>query len=241
MTGMARRPRLAVFIDGENVSARYAKPLFCKISVLGDATLRRVYGDFSGSAPQGWKHDILSAHGLLAQQVFASNIGKNATDIALVIDAMDALQGDAIDGMVLVSTDGDFTRLALWLREGGLSVYGIGMSHAPEALVKACTKFFVLEHLEHDALSSEPSSHMPVKQEGMIRPDPVKLILNALKKAKAGDGWCDLRQIGQHIRNSAPDFDPRHYGKPRLSTLAESLGQVAIKRGPGNLVYIRRA
>lgn len=230
MATAEQQPRLAVLIDGENISAHYAELLFRKVSALGEATVRRIYGDFGGTAPQGWTKDILAAHGVLAQHCAASKTGKNATDIALVIDAMDVMRAARIDGVVLVSTDGDYTRLALRLRENGLKVYGIGAGQAPEALVKACTKFFVLEKLAQ-AASKSPA-------EGRIPSDLGPLVAHALEAGAKGQ-WVHLGEVGQRLKRLNVRFDPRTYGFKMLSELIESLDRFEVKRTPDNSIYVR--
>jgi hypothetical protein len=142
-----RPPLLAVLIDADNISAKYAEAMFDEIASLGEASIRRIYGDFAGGGPQGWTKDKLANLAIVPHQQFANTTGKNASDIALVIDAMDILHSGRFDGFVLISSDSDFTRLASRIREQGLDVYGMGMRKTPAAFVKACKRFIYVENL----------------------------------------------------------------------------------------------
>ena len=146
MASEPRAPRLAVLIDADNASPRIADGLFEEIAKIGEASVRRIYGDFSGGRLKAWA-EILSRHGIIAQQNFAYTSGKNASDIALVIDAMDLLQKDRFDGFCLVSSDSDFTRLASRIREEGVDVYGFGEQKTPESFRQACRRFIYTENL----------------------------------------------------------------------------------------------
>src|ERR1700732_3724394 len=151
----ARAPRLAVLIDADNASARIAAGLFEEIAKIGEASVRRIYGDFSGTRLRAWA-DILSTHAIMPHQNFAYTPGKNASDIALVIDAMDLLHSGRLDGFCLVSSDSDFTRLASRLREQGADVYGFGEQKTPESLRQACRRFIYTENLLPDAQAATP-------------------------------------------------------------------------------------
>ena len=147
MTNTTKPPLLAVLIDADNISAKYAEAMFEEIASLGEASIRRIYGDFAGGGPQGWSKDKLAALAIVPHQQFANTTGKNASDIALVIDAMDILHSGRFDGFVLISSDSDFTRLASRIREQGLDVFGMGMRKTPAAFVKACKRFIYVENL----------------------------------------------------------------------------------------------
>ena len=163
MVAQTPRPaRLAVLIDAENASARIADGLFGEIAKIGEASVRRIYGDFSGTRLKGWS-DILSTHAILPHQNFAYTAGKNASDIALVIDAMDLLHSGRFDGFCLVSSDSDFTRLAARIREQGIDVYGFGEQKTPESFRQACRRFFFTENLLPEALPTEPG-HAPANK-----------------------------------------------------------------------------
>src|ERR1700690_1255162 len=164
-TGMSsesrpERYRLAVLIDADNASARIADGLFEEVAKLGEASVRRIYGDFASSRLKSWS-DILSKHAIIPQQNFAYTQGKNASDIALVIDAMDLMHSGRFDGFCLVSSDSDFTRLAARIREQGIDVYGFGEQKTPESFRQACRRFFFTENLLPDAAApgQERPSH----------------------------------------------------------------------------------
>ena len=158
-----RPPRLAVLIDADNTSPKVADGLFDEVAKIGEASLRRIYGDFSRGQLAGWEK-VLARHAILAQQQFAYTTGKNSTDITLVIDAMDLMHSGRFDGFCLVSSDSDFTRLAARIREQGLDVYGIGQQKTPESFRQACTRFIFTENFVADTDS-------PAAAEGDAPPD----------------------------------------------------------------------
>src|ERR1700704_2128054 len=156
MPAELRSPRLAVLIDADNASAKIADGLFEEIAKLGEASVRRIYGDFSHARSRAWA-DILSKHAIIPQQQFAYTTGKNASDITMVIDAMDLLYSGRFDGFCLVSSDSDFTRLAARIRESGLIVYGFGERKTPKPFVAACDKFIYIENLTYAESTTAPA------------------------------------------------------------------------------------
>ena len=230
---------LAVLIDADNTSARYAQAIFEEIVKFGEANVRRIYGDFSGSRLANWDKAIQSL-AILQHQQRNNTTGKNAADIALVIDAMDLMSKGNLDGVCLVSSDSDFTRLAQRLREEGLTVYGFGERKTPEAFRNACSRFIYLENVmeagtekgDGAAASGKPSAKEPPTR-------AVKLIAKAIEDADE-DGWANLGSIGSRIQAAAPDFDSRTYGCPNLSTLVEKSGGFEVRKEPGKGVHIRR-
>ncbi|MBJ6373648.1 NYN domain-containing protein [Sedimentitalea arenosa] len=242
MTNTTKPPLLAVLIDADNISAKYAEAMFEEIASLGEASIRRIYGDFAGGGPQGWSKDKLAALAIVPHQQFANTTGKNASDIALVIDAMDILHSGRFDGFVLISSDSDFTRLASRIREQGLDVFGMGMRKTPAAFVKACKRFIYVENLITDTGKAKPK---PAKQpESGEAPaeleDPTKLVIRAMEAINQDDEWFTLGQIGQYITAANPDFDTRSYGKSKLSDLIATLKVFETKRGDGNQLLVRR-
>ena len=228
---------LAVLIDADNTSAKHARAIFEEIAKLGEANVRRIYGDFSGSRLSGWDGAIQSMAILQHQQRSNSN-GKNASDIALVIDAMDLIYKRTLDGVVLVSSDSDFTRLAQRLREEGLEVYGFGERKAVEAFRNACNRFIYVENLtEPDAEKGSDEQGAGKETEPPSR--AVKIIATAIEGSD-DDGWANLSEVGQRILAVAPDFDPRSYGCRNLSTLAEKSGGFEIGKGGSGAMRIRR-
>lgn len=236
-------PLLAVLIDADNISAKYAEAIFEEIASFGEASIRRIYGDFSGGAPQGWSKDKIAALAIIPHQQFANTTGKNASDIALVIDAMDILHSGRFDGFVLISSDSDFTRLASRIREQGLDVYGMGMRKTPAAFVKACKRFIYVENLMQEPQKPKPkapakpveNSEAPAELE-----DPTKLVIRAMDAIDQEDEWYSLGQIGQFITAANPDFDTRSYGKKKLSDLVKELKRFETKVGDGNQLLVRR-
>ena len=232
---------LAALIDADNTSARYAHAIFEEIVKLGEANVRRIYGDFSGTRLSGWDGAIQSP-AMLQHQQRSNTTGKNAADIALVIDAMDLMHKGRLDGFCLVSSDSDFTRLAQRLREDGLVVYGFGERKTPEAFRNACSRFIYLENIVEtgserkiDAAASSPSE--AEKKESPRK--ALKIIARAIEDSE-DDGWVNLGSVGSRILGAAPDFDPRTYGCPNLSTLVTKSGGFEVRKEPGKPVFIRR-
>jgi len=222
------RPLLAVLIDADNVPAKFADAVLREVTSIGEPALRRVYGDWSSGRLKAWSERILEL-GLVAHQDTSNTTGKNASDIGLVIDAMDILHGGRFDGFVIVSSDSDFTALANRLREDGLMVVGIGEAKAPEALRNVCNRFILIENLVGDA----------VPDKGRAAPkDAMPLIEGAIDKIDQDDDWYALGQIGQAIQNAHPDFDTRTYGHRKLSALVQSLKGVETRK-QGNQLMMR--
>ena len=237
----AESKSLAVLIDADNTSPRFAQAIFEEIVTLGEANVRRIYGDFSGSRLAGWNKAIQSL-AILQHQQRSNTTGKNASDIALVIDAMDLMFKGTLDGFCLVSSDSDFTRLAQRLREEGMIVYGFGERKAPEAFRNACNRFIYVENLVEGG-SEEKKDGAPSAKTGEQKKHPPskarKLIASAIGEPD-DDGWENLAMVGHRILGAHPDFDPRSYGCPNLSTLAEKSGGFEIRKEQSGAVHIRR-
>ncbi|OBY26840.1 NYN domain-containing protein [Leisingera sp. JC1] len=244
MASPSKPPLLAVLIDADNISAKHAEAMFEEIASFGEASIRRIYGDFAGGGPQGWNKEKLASLAIVPHQQFANTTGKNASDIALVIDAMDILHSGRFDGFVLISSDSDFTRLASRIREQGVDVFGMGMRKTPAAFVRACKRFIYVENLLEDSSKAKPK---PKKDDGSGNgnapaelPDPAKLVVRAMDAIGQEDEWFTLGQIGQYISAAFPDFDTRSYGKRKLSDLIASLKLFETKPGEGNQILVRR-
>jgi uncharacterized LabA/DUF88 family protein len=236
----ARETRsLAVLIDADNTSAKHAQAIFDEIVKFGEANVRRIYGDFSHGRLAGWDKAIQSL-AILQHQQRSNSRGKNASDIALVIDAMDLMHKRTLDGVVLVSSDSDFTRLAQRLREEGLEVYGFGERKAVEAFRNACSRFIYVENL----METGPDKGSAELAKSAQRKDPPrkarKIIADAIGEPDA-DGWENLGSVGQRIQGAHPDFDPRSYGCANLSTLVERSGGFDIRKDMGNVRVRRKA
>jgi uncharacterized LabA/DUF88 family protein len=224
--------RLAVFIDADNIPARFAENILKEVTKFGEPGLRRVYGDWSSSQLKGWK-DSAQTLGLVPHQQTANTKGKNASDIGLVIDAMDVLHAGHFGVFVLVSSDSDFTRLASRIREQGLTVIGIGEAKAPDALKNACNRFVTIENLvEPDAKAAAPKkANLDAAQ---------KLLIAAMEKIDQDDEWYQLGRLGQQVQADNPDFDTRTYGYSKLSALVKDMKQLETMRDSGNQLLVRR-
>ncbi|WBO22759.1 NYN domain-containing protein [Sphingomonas abietis] len=240
MSSDPRAVRLAVLIDADNASPRIAPGLFEQIAELGEASVRRIYGDFSQGRLKGWA-EILSNHAILAHQNFATTSGKNASDIALVIDAMDLLHAGRVDGFCIVSSDGDFTRLAARMREQGLLAYGFGEKKTPEAFRQACHRFIYTENLLPEAPTAAEPDKPDARPASTTRPPAiaVALIRRAIAQMEDEEGWVPLGGVGQRLLALSPDFDPRTFGQPKLVTLVEKTDAFDVDRKAGRSVRIR--
>ncbi|MCE6952453.1 NYN domain-containing protein [Cereibacter sphaeroides] len=239
-----RAPRLCVLIDADNVPANYAEAIFEEIAALGEASVRRIYGDWSAMRLNAWAKKV-AALGLVADQQFSNTKGKNASDIGLVISAMDFLHSGLFDGFVLVSSDSDFTRLAARIREQGLDVYGIGEKKTPEAFRMACKRFIYVENLGGDepAPVARPIGEpQPAPAPRGQKEEPMKaipLIVAAMRAIDPEGEWYTLGQIGQFITQANPDFDTRTYGSAKLSDLIKKISRFEVKPGPGGQLQAR--
>ncbi|MDJ0638978.1 MAG: NYN domain-containing protein [Paracoccaceae bacterium] len=229
------RPLYAVLIDADNIPAKYAEAILKEITTFGEPALRRVYGDWSSGRLNTWSKAVREL-GLVAHQETANTVGKNASDIGLVIDAMDILHTGRFDGFVLVSSDSDFTALANRAREQGIDVIGIGEQKAPESLRNVCNRFILLENIVEEPAPAAKGAGKSMKL------DPSKaipLITRAMDKIASEDDWYALGQLGQYITRDTPDFDPRTYGKKKLSDLVVGLARFETKK-IGNQLHVRR-
>lgn len=235
-----RAPRLAVLIDADNASSKITKGLFEEIAKIGEASVRRIYGDFSSSRLKSWA-DILSTYAIMPHQNFAYTAGKNASDIALVIDAMDLLHSGRFDGFCLVSSDSDFTRLAARIREEGIDVYGFGEQKTPESFRQACRRFIYTENLLPEAPAPSEPDKPDARPASLTRPasQATALIRTAMSQLEGDDGWVALGGVGQRLAVLSSDFDPRTYGFAKLGDLVEKTGAFEIDRSRGHGVYIR--
>ncbi|MEX5730030.1 hypothetical protein Ga0609869_003383 [Rhodovulum iodosum] len=230
-------PLLAVLIDADNIPARYAEPILKEITSFGEPALRRVYGDWSSTRLNPWAGKVMEL-GLVAHQETANTKGKNASDIGLVIDAMDILHSGRFDGFVLVSSDSDFTRLASRIREQGLDVIGIGEAKAPVSLRNVCNRFVLIENLVEETSTPQKGDPVPTATKRPPK-EAAELIIRAMDKISQEDEWYTLGQIGQYITADNPDFDTRSYGKRKLSDLVQELKRFETRR-VSNQLQIRR-
>ena len=236
-----KTPLLAILIDADNTSPKWTKAIFDEIAGMGEASVRRVYGDFSSSQMSGW-NKVQAEFGLVPHHQPANTVGKNASDIALVIDAMDLMHSGRFDGFVLISSDSDFTRLASRIREQGLDVFGIGAQKTPEAFRKACKRFIFLENLEGaEVVAAAQAGGRGTKPKPPPKLNEARdLILKAMDGIDQDSDWYQLGRLGQMIVAAHPDFDTRSYGKRKLSDLVADLKIFETRRGAGNQLEVRR-
>ncbi len=231
--------RLAVMIDADNAQAAIVQALMAEVARYGLATIKRAYGDWTTPNLAQWKN-VLHANAIQPVQQFRYTTGKNATDSALIIDAMDVLHDGVVDGFCLVSSDSDFTRLATRIREAGLVVYGVGARHTPEPFVAACDKFIYTEILQQPsdepnetskevkAASPNPGPNAKVASLPKLKP----MVLQALDAVAREDGWATLSSLGSQLSRNHPSFDPRNYEVAKLGDLMRKQSYLEIKEVP---------
>ena len=239
MADESRLRRFAVLIDADNTSPRIVAGLFEEIAKFGEASVRRIYGDFSSPRLKSWA-DVLQKYAIDPYQQFAYTSGKNASDIALVIDAMDLLHSERFDGFCLVSSDSDFTRLASRLREEGADVYGFGARKTPESFRQACRRFIYTENLVPEVPTASTPKEGAAATPPAQPPDSAVAILNkAIAQMETEGGWVGLRAVGQRLANVVSDFDPRSYGFRNLSDLVRQSGAFETDEADGRAMRIR--
>lgn len=253
MENDSRGVRLAVLIDADNISHHYIKGLMQEVAVYGTPTIKRIYGDWTRPNLSGWK-PLLLDYAITPVQQFGYTYGKNSTDSALIIDAMDLLYSERVDGFCLVSSDSDFTRLAIRLREAGKIVYGIGEQKTPNAFIAACDKFIYIEILaeaeigydkdyyedsgyggfgSRQIMPSMSGSDMPLSRPSAhtvrkIDDDIKNLIFDCIQDLADEQGWAFLGDVGNLILKVRPSFDPRNYGFAKLTPLIHSIENIEI-------------
>ncbi len=216
--------RLAVLIDSDNVSHYYVKPMMAEVARYGSPTIKRIYGDWTRSNASGWKN-VLLENAITPIQQYQYTTGKNSTDSTLIIDAMDLLYGGKVDGFCIVSSDSDFTRLAIRLRESGMKVIGFGEKKTPNAFIVACDRFVFLEILNNEAQTTDDEeikpSHENAKSSAVHRlpAEVIALITDSVNAVADDDGWAFLGDVGNLILRNQPSFDSRNYGYPKLTPL----------------------
>jgi hypothetical protein len=211
-------PRLAVLIDADNTAPGLAADVLAEIAKYGTPTIKRAYGDWTTNQLGGWK-DALLELAIQPMQQFANTRGKNSTDSALIIDAMDLLYAGNVEGFAIVTSDGDFTALARRLRQSGMTVYGLGSRNTPTALVAACDRFIYL-----DLLSQEHG-----------KPELMELLSAAISSTSRDDGWSHLSDVGTYLYRRDAAFDPRDYGHSTLGKLVRAQGDIDVSDRAGAL------
>ena len=233
--------KLAVLIDADNAQPSIIEGLLAEIAKYGTANAKRIYGDWTLPSLRGWK-EVLLDHSIQPIQQFGYTRGKNATDSAMIIDAMDLLYTGNFNGFCIVSSDSDFTKLASRIREAGLTVYGFGEKKTPEAFVAACDKFIYTEVLREDEDEEERTrmTTNELKQDSKL----VTLLRNAVEASSDESGWAHLAPVGSHIAKQSPEFDPRNYGFRKLYDLVKAtklfdVDERSAGEGHSKAIYIR--
>ncbi|MBP1473466.1 NYN domain-containing protein [Frateuria sp. MAH-13] len=241
---MADHAKLAVLIDADNAQPGLAEGLLAEVARYGTAHVKRAYGDWTDNHLRGWKDQLLDLSIQPIQQ-FGYTKGKNATDSAMIIDAMDLLYTGRFDGFCIVSSDSDFTRLAARIRESGLTVYGFGERKTPAPFVAACDRFIYTDVLgKPDSDNEKPAELAPRMKTQELRKDTrlVNLLRNAIEDAADDTGWAGLGAVGSMVSKRAPEFDSRNWGYGKLSGLIAAIGLFETEdrqHGNGKHIYVR--
>ena len=244
---MIKDTKLAVLIDGDNIPSKYIKEMMEEITKYGTPTVKRIYGDWTNPHLTKWKA-VLLENAITPIQQYGYTTGKNATDSAMIIDAMDILYSEKVDGFCLVSSDSDFTKLATRLREAGMRVYGIGEKKTPNPFIVACDKFIYLEILHKDDDDDEDGkgTKKKTKKDNLdkVTPKVIRLLKNSVSDAADEDGWAFLGDVGSLILKKQANFDSRNFGFEKLTPMFHSLKQFEIEQREQNnsrfkLIYVR--
>lgn len=227
---------LALLIDGDNASSKIVAGLLAEIANYGTASVKRIYGDWTKPNLNGWKECLLE-HSIQPVQQFAYTTGKNATDGAMIIDAMDLLYTGRFSGFCIVSSDSDFARLAARIREQGVTVYGFGERKTPRPFITACDKFVYFDVLnaageqkEAEAAAPKAIAAKPAPAKATLDRAALEMLTKAVTASADEDGRANLARVGAHLAKQSPDFDARNFGFPRLSELVEASGIVEVER-----------
>ena len=236
---------LAVLIDGDNIPSAYVKEMMEEIAKYGNPTIKRIYGDWTNPGLTKWKN-VLLENAITPIQQYAYTKGKNATDSAMIIDAMDILYSEKVDGFCIVSSDSDFTRLATRLREAGKNVIGIGEKKTPEPFVVACDKFIYIEILKSQSKSTDENKSKSKSEVDKITPKVISLIATSINDLSDDEGWAFLGDVGGLIQKKMPNFDARNYGFQKLTPLIKSIKNFELEHresSSGNrkikLIYVK--
>lgn len=243
---MDMNTNLAVLIDGDNIPSAHVKEMMEEIAKYGNPTIKRIYGDWTKPHLTKWKN-LLLENAITPIQQYAYTTGKNATDSAMIIDAMDILYSDKVEGFCLVSSDSDFTRLATRLRETGMKVYGLGEKKTPEPFIVACDKFIYIEILKNnvdDAESKLENAKDAKSGIDKVTPKLIRLISSTISDEADDDGWAFLGDVGSLMQKKMPNFDSRNFGFMKLTPLIASIGKFEIEQREGQkkrtkLIYVR--
>ena len=225
--------KLAVLIDADNTKPAIIEGLLNEVAKYGTASVKRIYGDWTSNILRSWKEKLLQ-YAIQPIQQFSYTTGKNATDSAMIIDAMDLLYSQKLDGFCIVSSDSDFTRLASRLRESGQIVYGFGEKKTPKAFVSVCDKFIYTEILDDSQESEDEDNRQTVKTKKDFKIDKklLKMLHDVVDDIAEESGWAYLGLVGQKINNRSTDFDPRNYGFKKLGDMFRAIPQFEIEERP---------
>ena len=235
---------IAVLIDADNIPSRYIKEMMEEIAKYGNPTIKRIYGDWTKPHLNKWK-PILLEHAINPVQQYAYTVGKNSSDSAMIIDAMDILYSNRVDGFCIVSSDSDFTKLATRLREAGKTVYGIGEKKTPDPFIVACDKFIYLEILHKEEDNGPKGNKNKTNQNvDKVSPQVESLIRETISDLADDDGWAFLGDVGSLLQKKQPNFDPRNFGFQKLTPLMASIKGIEIDQrdntqGRFKLIYVR--
>jgi len=226
---MNKNINMAVLIDGDNIPSAYIKEMMEELAKYGNPTIKRIYGDWTRPGLNKWK-SLLLENAITPIQQYGYTKGKNATDSAMIIDAMDILYGNKVDGFCLVSSDSDFTRLATRLREAGMQVIGIGEKKTPNPFIVACDKFVYIEILKSQSEEKTENKNTVDLDVDQITKKEIHLISTTITDLSDEDGWAFLGDVGSLIQKKQPNFDSRNYGYEKLTPLIKSIGKFEIEQ-----------
>jgi uncharacterized LabA/DUF88 family protein len=237
--------RLAVLIDADNVPYSHIREMLEEVTKYGTPTFKRIYADWTKPTVSGWKN-VLLEHAISPVQQYSYTQGKNATDAAMIIDAMDILYSGKVDGFCIVSSDSDFTRLATRLREAGMKVIGIGEKKTPTPFISACEKFIYIEILKSNAQEleeEEKSNKKDIPKKSISKGDKklVQLISDSVDDLADDNGWAFLGELGNAILKKQPDFDPRNYGFSKMLPMIKSIRGLEVderETGKSNIKHV---
>ena len=226
---MIENMNIAVLIDGDNIPSANVKEMMEEIAKYGNPTLKRIYGDWTKPGLSKWKN-LLLENAITPIQQYGYTTGKNATDSAMIIDAMDILYSDKVDGFCLVSSDSDFTKLATRLREAGMLVIGIGEKKTPNPFIIACDKFIYIEILSKQSEDKTDPKESNKPSFDKITSKEINLITSSINDLSDEEGWAFLGDVGSLIQKKRPNFDARNYGFEKLTPLIKSIGNFDIEQ-----------
>ena len=240
---MTKNINMAILIDGDNIPSAYVKEMMEELAKYGNPTIKRIYGDWTNPSLTKWKN-VLLENAITPIQQYGYTTGKNATDSAMIIDAMDILYGGKVDGFCLVSSDSDFTRLATRLREAGMQVIGIGEKKTPNPFVVACDKFVYIEILKKQSLGKTESKETTEIVVDRVTPKDINLIAMTINDLSDETGWAFLGDVGSLLQKKQPNFDSRNFGFDKLTPLIKSIGKFEIEERENSnsrykLIYVR--